>query len=54
MESHSLPNRIQLSAATYENLHELFRLELHGTIDIKGKVPMETRILLGRADQAIA
>jgi class 3 adenylate cyclase len=51
MESHSLPNRIQISAATHRHLHEHFRLELHGTFDIKGKGPMETYFLLGRADE---
>lgn len=52
MESHSLPNRIQISAATYGHLHEHFRLEPHGTVDIKGKGPMETYFLLGRAAQS--
>lgn len=54
MESHSLPNRIQLSAATCEHLCERFRLEPHGTVDIKGKGPMETYFLLGRADEVVA
>jgi class 3 adenylate cyclase len=54
MESHSLPNRIQLSAASYQHLHEHFRLEPHGTVDIKGKGPMETYFLLGRADEIVA
>jgi adenylate cyclase len=49
MESHSLPNRIQISAATYRLLHKDFRLEPHGTVDVKGKGPMETYFLLGRA-----
>ena len=49
MESHSLPNRIQLSAATYLHLRHRFRLEPHGTVDIKGKGPMATYFLLGRA-----
>lgn len=49
MESHSLPNRIQISAATYDHLHEHFRLAPHGTVDIKGKGQMETYFLLGRA-----
>ena len=54
MESHSLPNRIQISAATHQHLNECFRLERHGSVDIKGKGPMETYFLLGRADEAIA
>jgi len=49
MESHSLPNRIQISAATYGLLHKDFWLEPHGTIDLKGKGPMETYFLHGRA-----
>jgi adenylate cyclase len=51
MESHSLPNRIQVSAATYRHLHERFRLEPHGSVDVKGKGPMETYFLLGRSDK---
>jgi adenylate cyclase len=54
MESHSLPNRIQVSAATNRHLHERFRLEPHGSVDIKGKGPMETYFLLGRAEEVIA
>ncbi len=48
MESHGMPNSIQISAATHRHIHERFRLEPHGTVDIKGKGPMETFILLGR------
>jgi adenylate cyclase len=48
MESHGMPNRIQISAATHRHIHERFRLEPHGTVDIDGKGPMETFILLGR------
>ena len=53
MESHSLPNRIQISAATHRHLHKSFRLEPHGSVDVKGKGPMETYFLLGRADELI-
>jgi class 3 adenylate cyclase len=48
MESHGMPNRIQISAATRLHLYEHFRLEPHGSVDIKGRGPMETFILLGR------
>jgi adenylate cyclase len=48
MESHGVPNRIQISAATRLHIHEHFQLEPHGCVDIKGKGPMETFILLGR------
>jgi adenylate cyclase len=53
MESHSLPNRIQISAATHRHLHGHFRLEPHGSVDIKGKGPMETYFLLARANEVI-
>jgi adenylate cyclase len=48
MESHGVPNRIHISAATYRHVNERFRVEPHGTVDIKGKGSMETFILLGR------
>jgi class 3 adenylate cyclase len=48
MESHSLPNRIQISAATRLHIHEDFRLEPHGAVAMKGKGLMETYMLLGR------
>ena len=54
MESHSLPNRIQISAATYRHLKNGFRLEPHGSVDIKGKGPMETYFLLGRFDEVVS
>jgi adenylate cyclase len=54
MESHGMPNRIQISAATHRHLRERFRLQPHGSVDVKGKGPMETYFLLGRADDVIA
>jgi len=53
MESHSLPNRIQISTAAHGHLHEHFRLERHGSVDIKGKGPMDTYFLLGRTGEVI-
>jgi adenylate cyclase len=48
MESHSLPGRIQLSAATRAALGDGFRLERRGVIEVKGKGLMETYFLNGR------
>ncbi len=48
MESHGVPNRIQVSAATYRLIHERFCLEPQAAVDVKGKGQMETFVLLGR------
>lgn len=48
MESHSLPGRIQVSAATRAALGERFKLERRGLIEVKGKGMMETYFLNGR------
>ncbi|MFZ0423116.1 MAG: adenylate/guanylate cyclase domain-containing protein [Xanthobacteraceae bacterium] len=45
MESHSLPGRIQVSAATRAMLGDRFKFEARGTIEIKGKGTMETFFL---------
>jgi adenylate cyclase len=45
MESHSLPGRIQLSAATRAALGNAFAIERRGVIQIKGKGMMETFFL---------
>jgi class 3 adenylate cyclase len=45
MESHSLPGRIQVSAATRMMLGDRFKFEARGTIEIKGKGTMETFFL---------
>jgi adenylate cyclase len=45
MESHSLPGRIQISAATRAALDDRFKLERRGMIEIKGKGIMETYFL---------
>jgi adenylate cyclase len=45
MESHSLPGRIQISAATRAMLGERFKFERRGAIEVKGKGLMETFFL---------
>jgi guanylate cyclase len=47
MESHGLPGAIQVSPRTAERLASSFDLESRGVIDVKGKGPMETFLLLG-------
>jgi len=45
MESHSVSGRIHLSAATRHLLDGRFALEPRGTVEIRGKGPMETYFL---------
>jgi class 3 adenylate cyclase len=45
MESHSLPGRIQISAATRATLGDRYSYEPRGMMDIKGKGRMETYFL---------
>jgi len=48
MESHSLPGRIQVSAATRAMLSDHFIFEQRGSIEVKGKGMMETFFLNAR------
>ncbi|HXG26629.1 MAG TPA: adenylate/guanylate cyclase domain-containing protein [Candidatus Binatia bacterium] len=48
MESGGSPNRIQVTRPTYELLRDEFELEPRGTIEVKGKGPMETWYVVGR------
>jgi guanylate cyclase len=48
MESHGQPGAIQISAATHERIRDAYYCELRGTIDVKGKGPLETWFLQGR------
>jgi adenylate cyclase len=48
MESHGLPGEIQVTERTYERLRDRFELRPRGTIEVKGKGPMVTYLLLGR------
>ena len=45
MESHSVPGRVQISAATRALLDDRFDFEARGSIEIKGKGTMETYFL---------
>ncbi len=49
MESHSLPGRIQVTAATYDALKDKYRFEPRGEIEVKGKGLMPTWFLVGPA-----
>ncbi|MEW6304416.1 MAG: adenylate/guanylate cyclase domain-containing protein [Verrucomicrobiota bacterium] len=48
MESHSLPNQIQVTEATSRLLDDKFQLEPRGAIEVKGKGEMRTFFLKGR------
>lgn len=48
MESHGLPNEIQVSEQTYELLKDSFSFEERGQIDVKGKGMMKTYLLKDR------
>ena len=47
MESHGEAGKIQVSQATYELLKDEFIMEQRGTINVKGKGPMNTWFLMG-------
>jgi class 3 adenylate cyclase len=48
MESHGVPGRVQVTQAVMDRLQGTFRLEARGLIDVKGKGPLPTFLLLGR------
>ena len=47
MESHGVPGRIQVTEATYLRLRDVFAFEPRGLIDVKGKGPIPTYLLVG-------
>jgi adenylate cyclase len=51
MESHGVPGTIQVTPRTHEFLRERYELRRRGRIEVKGKGPMTTYLLLGRRDQ---
>jgi adenylate cyclase len=48
MESHGLPGAIQVTERVHEQLRDRYDLRLRGTIEVKGKGPMTTYLLVGR------
>jgi adenylate cyclase len=48
MESHGIPGRIQVTETTYRILRDCYSFEKRGVIDVKGKGPMPTYLLVGR------
>jgi adenylate cyclase len=54
MESHALPGTIQVSQRAYEHLRDRYELRPRGTIEVKGKGPMTTYLLLGPRDEHAA
>lgn len=47
MESHGIPDEIQVTEAVFEKLRNRYRLEPRGPIEIKGKGAMNTYLLKG-------
>jgi adenylate cyclase len=47
MESHGVPDRIQVAEPTYERIRDSFRLEPRGSIEVKGKGRVRTWYLVG-------
>jgi adenylate cyclase len=46
MESHGLPDEIQLTQSTYEHLKHHYHFQVRGAVEIKGKGSMTTYLLL--------
>jgi hypothetical protein len=51
MESHGLPDRIQVTEAVYERLKTAFVFERRGFIEVKGKGSTLTYLLVGRVNE---
>ncbi|HET9332312.1 MAG TPA: adenylate/guanylate cyclase domain-containing protein [Gemmatimonadota bacterium] len=47
LESHGIPGRVQVSDTVYERLRTRFDFEPRGVVDLKGKGPMMTYLLIG-------
>jgi adenylate cyclase len=54
MESHGLPDEIQVSEAAYARLRERYELRERGPQNVKGKGVMETWLLVGRRAESVS
>lgn len=54
MESTGEPGRIQIAPTTRDLLADRFDLEERGTIEVRGKGPMQTWFLIGRKQSKIS
>jgi len=52
MESHGVPGAIQVTERAYEQLRDHYDLRQRGTIEVKGKGPMTTYLLLKRRNES--
>ena len=52
MESHGLPDQIQVTETVYDRLKSEFAFDRRGVIDVKGKGPAVTYLLTGRLERA--
>jgi class 3 adenylate cyclase len=52
MESHGVAGRVQVTEPTRDRMQNLFRFEPRGMVDVKGKGPMSTYLLVGRREPA--
>jgi class 3 adenylate cyclase/ActR/RegA family two-component response regulator len=50
MESHGIPDSIQISEATYQLIEDKYEFEKRGLISVKGKGPMAAYLLKGRQE----
>jgi class 3 adenylate cyclase len=53
MESHALPGTIQLTQRASDRLRDRYELQSRGTIEVKGKGPLTTYLLIGPREQAV-
>jgi class 3 adenylate cyclase len=48
MESHGVPGRVQVTESAYQRLKDAFEFEPRGMVDVRGKGPMMTYLLVGQ------